>query len=144
MKKILLIIMAVVLSMGGASLEAKTTSKKRSSNSSHSASAAKITERFDDGYPNIIGHTYSKTEEGVKMVLTFVNEDEATLKVSKGSQSQAYTTEWEYFGDGFLVVFSIDGSDEIVLYIGDEGRNLYLVDDYGDVMYDYGPMKLVK
>ena len=144
MKKILLIIMAVVLSMGGASLEAKTKSKKGKSSSSHSASAAKITERFDDGYPNIIGHTYSKTEEGVKMVVTFINDDEATMKLSRGSQSVNVPTEWEYQGDGLLILVSSDGSDEILMYIADEGRKLYLVDDYGEVMYNYGPMKLVK
>lgn len=142
MKKTLsIIILALTVIIGGATSEAKTTSKKSSS-----SSAPAITAKFSDGHPNIVGHSYTKTEQGVKMVLTFNSMYEATLKLSKGNQSESFTTDWEYEGDGFLVVEAIDGSygNGLVLFIGDNGRKLYLSDDYGDVQWNYGPFKLIK
>ena len=143
MKKIIVIMMlAVAMLAGSASAEAKTT--KKSSKSKTSQSAAGISAKFDDGYPNIIGHTYSKTEEGIKMTLSFKNADEAVLTLSKGKLKEDNLVAWEYYGDGLLVVYSIDQTDVIPLYIGDNGKKLYLVDADGEVMYSYGPMRLVK
>ena len=140
-KTITIMMLAIALIAGCGAMEAKTTKK---SSSKKSTTAAAITEKFMDGYPNVIGHTYTKTEEGIKITVSFKNSREATLTLSKGKLSESHTVGWEYLGDGVLTVSSPDNSDEIVLFIGDSGRKLHMVDDYGDVVWTYGPMKLVK
>ena len=142
MKKVVSILMLAIAMMAlSIPMEAKTTSKK-SSKSSHS-SLPPITATFRDGFPNIIGHSYTKTEGGVKMVLTFLNEDEASLNLSRGSKSETVIVEWEYIGDGYLLVDSYDGSQAIELYIDDKGRKLYMVTDEG-IMRSYGAIRMIK
>lgn len=140
-KKLTILMMAIALIAGSFCMDAKTT---RKSSSKKATPAATVTGKFQDGYPNVTGHTYTKTEEGVKMVVSFKNGNEATLTLSQGKVSESYDVYWEYLGDGFVFLNSPDGTQEIVMFISDSGKSLYLVDDYGDVMWNYGPMKLVK
>lgn len=140
-KTISLIILAFAIIAGGLSMDAKTTKKKSSSKTAKSSVA--ITDTFFDGYPYIVGHSYSKVEEGVKMVFKF-EVDELELTLSQGKLTETLPLDWGYEGDGYLWIEPLDGNGNLVLYIGDNGQKLYMVDSYGNIMYNYGPLKIVK
>lgn len=124
MKRIVTILMlAVAILVGGASVEAKTTKK-----SGKSSSSIKFTEMYD-GYPNIGGHTYTGTLQGMKATLKF---DPITggsngfysIRASYKGQWEEEINNWYYEGNGTIMLY-MDGGTPVYFEIRNGGKELY-------------------
>lgn len=118
MKKLItLILVFVTLFAGGLDVVAKTPAKKRSS----SSSAVKFSHYYD-GYPDVNGHTYTTSIQGLKCTLTFgsfYGLDEAVeIKAS-------YKGQWEKEYEGY----SYEGDGEIFFYMSGVPCHLEISDD---------------
>lgn len=143
MKKIIAVCMlAMAVLLGGMNADAKTT--KKSSTKKSSSAPAGVTAKFVDGHPDITGHTYKMVDQGITVKVTFKNNGDATVNLSDKRYSENRAFEWEYLGDGFVELVAADGSTGMYIFIDDNGKKLYYVDDYGDINYSTPPLKLVK
>ena len=143
MKKIITVCMlAMAVLFGGMSADAKTT--KKSSTKKSSSAPAGITARFVDGYPDITGHTSKMVDQGITLKVIFKNNGDAAVNLSDKRHSENLAFECEYLGEGLVELVAVDGSTGMYIFIEDNGKNLYPVDDYGDVIYSNPPLKLVK
>lgn len=141
MKKLLTIcLMAVCLAIGGTSLEAKTTKKS----SSRASTSAGITKKLADGTPDITGHTYVMTDQGIKTTARFRNDGYVSMNFSNGKRSENLTFYWSYQGGNKIAIFADDGSDSLLLYISDDGKKIYAINDWYEIDEDTPPFKLVK
>ena len=144
MKRLISICMLAALILCGVSADAKTSSKKSTAKKSTSAAAASVTAKFADGYPDISGHTYSMVDNGITIKVTFKSNGDANVNLSDKRHSENRAFEWEYFGDGIVELAAVDGSTGMYVFIADNGKKLYYVDEYGDVDYSNPPLKLIK
>ena len=125
MKRILTILMLVVtLLAAGATAEAKTTKKKSSSSA---ASSVKFGQLYD-GYPDVGGHTYTGTFQGIKLTVRFgpysPYNGTVYIKASYKGEWEEEINNWYYEGDG-IVMFYINGGSPFYCEIGNDGKTLY-------------------
>lgn len=125
MKKLVAILMLCMAILGtGLSADAKTASKKSGSSAN---SGIKFGQMYD-GYPNIGGHTYSGTLQGIKMTVKFepLNGDMGYVHIKatyRGQSEEEYNC-WYYEGRG-EIMFYMDGGSECYYQIRDGGKELY-------------------
>lgn len=136
MKRIVTLLTAIVLILGGMSLSADA--KKKTSSSSRGTSTASVKfPMYEDGYPDISGHTYSTTTDGSKVTITFGRDGFATMKEIYKGKSGSIKCYWSYQGDGVISTFTNDASMSVEFYILDDGKSLLMDED--DIVF-----KLVK
>lgn len=126
MKRIVTILMlAVAIIVGCGSVDAKTTKKSGSKTSS----SIKFSEMYD-GYPDIGGHTYSGSIQGLKVTLKFEPLQPGspngfyTIRASYRGQWEEEINNWYYEGDGDIMVY-MDGGTPVYFQIRNGGKELY-------------------
>ena len=132
MKRILtVLLLAATLICGGLSADAQK--KKSSAKKATSSATMKMNE---DGYPNIVGHTYRYSEAGAKVVFKF-NANDVTITLSERGQSATEKVPYTY-KNGTVGVYD-PGVPNTPMFEGElseDGKSIFLNSGY--------VMKLVK
>lgn len=113
MKKIITIFMLVMaIIVGSATADAKTTKKRAAS------SPAVKFETLYDGYPDVGGHIYTTSFDGIKMTVKFgpysPSNGFVEITASYKGQWEKEQNNWYYEGDG-IVMFYMGGVFPVIL-----------------------------
>ena len=98
---------------------------------------------MDDDYKSIIGRSYFKKENDITTVLTFKNDKTVVWQAVMGGETKSMDLQWVYEGDGYLYIVMPD-SGKMGFYFDDDHPGLYVLDKYGNVRWDYGPLQPLK
>ena len=126
MKKLVAILLLFMTIMSfGFTVNAKTTSKKAGSSTSSSIKFGQM----PDGYPDIGGHTYSGTLQGIKLTVKFEplnggNMGYVYIKATYRGQTEEEYNCWYYEGGG-EIMFYMDGGADCYYQIRNGGKELY-------------------
>lgn len=112
----------VALVAGGITADAKKSKSKSSSGASVKFGT------FYDGYPDIGGHTYTGSMQGVKFTVKFHpytgTNSVVDIKASKGGYWEEEINNWYYKGNG-MIMFYLNGGEPCYYEIRNDGRELY-------------------
>ena len=129
MKRIIsILVLAMMVLVSGAGIEAKKTTKK-SDKKATTTSSAKIA---TDSYGNYMftGHKYKGTFQGVSMTIDFVDPYTAHITAKQGYDTEIQAWEWRASGDMIQVgqmMFTISDSGKLLTSTSNPAMKFRLV-----------------